>query len=216
MGPSQTIDEIVDAIIHLNGNRVTELALKAVAEGIAPLRVINDGLSAGLRKVGDLFAEEEMFLPELITAANMVSKTMDKMKPHLALGEGFKRKGLYVIATVEGDVHDIGKNLVSLLLSASGYEVVDLGKDVPAEKIVEKVKELSPDALGLSALLSTTMPAQHRVIQAIEEAGIREKVKVMVGGAPVTRNWAEKIGADGFAEDAASAVKEADRILGTK
>jgi len=216
MGPSQTIDEIVDAIIHLNGNRVTELALKAVAEGIAPLRVINDGLSAGLKKVGDLFAEEEMFLPELITAANMVSKTMDKMKPHLASGEGFKRKGLYVIATVEGDVHDIGKNLVSLLLSASGYEVVDLGKDVPAEKIVEKVKELSPDALGLSALLSTTMPAQHRVIQAIEEAGIREKVKVMVGGAPVTRNWAEKIGADGFAEDAASAVKEADRILGTK
>ena len=216
MGPSQTIDEIVDAIIHLNGNRVTELALKAVAEGIAPLRVINDGLSAGLRKVGDLFAEEEMFLPELITAANMVSQTMDKMRPHLASGEGFKRKGLYVIATVEGDVHDIGKNLVSLLLSASGYEVVDLGKDVPAEKIVEKVKELSPDALGLSALLSTTMPAQHRVIQAIEEAGIREKVKVMVGGAPVTRNWAEKIGADGFAEDAASAVKEADRILGTK
>jgi corrinoid protein of di/trimethylamine methyltransferase len=216
MGPSQTIDEIVDAIIHLNGNRVTELALKAVAEGIAPLRVINDGLSAGLRKVGDLFAEEEMFLPELITAANMVSQTMDKMKPHLASGEGFKRKGLYVIATVEGDVHDIGKNLVSLLLSASGYEVVDLGKDVPAKKIVDKVKELNPDVLGLSALLSTTMPSQHKVIQAIEEAGIREKVKVMVGGAPVTRNWAEKIGADGFAEDAASAVKEADRILGKK
>jgi len=216
MGPNQTIDEIIDAIIHLNGNRITELALKAVAEGIAPLMVINDGLSAGLRKVGDLFAEEEMFLPELITAANMVSQTMDKMKPHLASGEGFKRKGLYVIATVEGDVHDIGKNLVSLLLSASGYEVVDLGKDIPAKKIVEKVKELSPDALGLSALLSTTMPAQHRVIQAIEEAGIREKVKVMVGGAPVTRNWAEKIGADGFAEDAASAVKETDRILGTR
>ena len=216
MGPSQTIDEIVDAIIHLNGNRVTELALKAVAEGIAPLTVINDGLSAGLRKVGDLFAEEEMFLPELITAANMVSQTMDKMKPHLASGEGFKRKGLYVIATVEGDVHDIGKNLVSLLLSASGYEVVDLGKDVPAKKIVDKVKELNPDLLGLSALLSTTMPSQHKVIQAIEEAGIRGKVKVMVGGAPVTRNWAEKIGADGFAEDAASAVKEADRILGTR
>jgi 5-methyltetrahydrofolate--homocysteine methyltransferase len=166
--------------------------------------------------VGDLFADEEMFLPELITAANMVSQAMDKMKPHLASGEGFKRKGLYVIATVEGDVHDIGKNLVSLLLSASGYEVVDLGKDVKAKQIVDKVKELNPDVLGLSALLSTTMPAQHRVIQAIEEAGIREKVKVMVGGAPVTRNWAVKIGADGFAEDAASAVKEADRILGKK
>jgi 5-methyltetrahydrofolate--homocysteine methyltransferase len=216
MGLNQTINEIIDAIIHMNGDRIAELALKAVAEGIAPLTVINDGLSAGLRKVGDLFAEEEIFLPELITAANMVSQTMEKMKPHLASGEGFKRKGLYVIATVEGDVHDIGKNLVRLLLSASGYEVVDLGKDVKAKEIVDKVKELNPDVLGLSALLSTTMPAQHRVIQAIEEAGIREKVKVMVGGAPVTRNWAEKIGADGFAEDAASAVKEADRILGTK
>jgi corrinoid protein of di/trimethylamine methyltransferase len=216
MGSNQIVNEIIDAIIHLNGNRITELALKAVAEGVTPLQVINDGLSAGLRKVGDLFAEEEIFLPELITAAHMVSQTMDKMRPHLASGEAFKRKGVCVVATVEGDVHDIGKNLVNLLLSASGYEVVDLGKDVPVKKIVDKVKELNPDLLGLSALLSTTMPAQHRVIQAIEEAGIREKIKVMVGGAPVTRNWAEKIGADGFAEDAASAVKEADRILGKK
>ena len=143
----------------------------------------------------------------------MIAQTIEKIKPSLASGESLKRKGLYLIATVEGDVHDIGKNLVHLLLSASGYEVVDLGKDVPTQKIVERVKQLNPDILGLSALLSTTMPGQRRVIEAIQEAGIREKVKIMVGGAPVTRNWAEKIGADGFAEDAASAVKEADRII---
>jgi corrinoid protein of di/trimethylamine methyltransferase len=216
MGTHQYIDEIIDAIIRLNENQVTELALKAIAEGVAPLTVINEGLSAGLRKVGDLFADEQIFLPELINAARMIAQTMERMKPHLTSGESLKRKGVYLIATVEGDVHDIGKNLVRLLLSASGYEVVDLGKDVSTKKIVEKVKQLNPDILGLSALLSTTMPAQQKVIQALEEAGIREKVKIMVGGAPVTRNWATKIGADGFAEDAASAVKEADRITGTR
>lgn len=216
MGSNQSIDEIIDAIIRLNENQVPEQALKAIAEGVPPLTVINEGLAAGLRKVGDLFADEQIFLPELINAARIVAKTIEQIKPSLASGESLKRKGLYLIATVEGDVHDIGKNLVTLLLSASGYEVVDLGKDVPTKRIIEKVKQLNPDILGLSALLSTTMPAQQKVIQAIEEAGIREKVKVMVGGAPVTRNWAQKIGADGFAEDAASAVKEADRVIGTR
>jgi len=213
MGANQDIDEIIEAIIGLNENRVKELAFKAIAEGVAPLTLINQGLAAGLRKMGDLFADEQIFLPELINAARMIAQTIEKIKPSLASSESLKRKGLYLIATVEGDVHDIGKNLVHLLLSASGYEVVDLGKDVPTQKIVERVKQLNPDILGLSALLSTTMPGQRRVIEAIQEAGIREKVKIMVGGAPVTRNWAEKIGADGFAEDAASAVKEADRII---
>ena len=216
MGSNQSIDEIIDAIIRLNENQVTERVLKAIAEGVAPLTVINEGLAAGLRRVGDLFADEQIFLPELINAARIVAKTIEQVKPHLAPGDGMKKKGLCLIATVEGDVHDIGKNLVTLLLSASGYEVVDLGKDVPTKRIIERVKQLNPDILGLSALLSTTMPAQQKVIQAIEEAGIREKIKVMVGGAPVTRNWAEKIGADGFAEDAASAVKEADRVIGTR
>jgi len=216
MGTNQNVDEIIEAIIGLKEDQVTELALKAIAEGAAPLTVINEGLAAGLRKVGDLFADEQVFLPELINAARMVSRAVERIKPSLASSQSLKRKGLCLIATVEGDVHDIGKNLVNLLLSASGYEVVDLGKDVPTQRIVEKVKELNPDILGLSALLSTTMPGQRRVIEAIQEAGIRERVKIMVGGAPVTRSWAEKIGADGFAEDAASAVKEADRIVRTR
>jgi len=215
MSPDTYINDIIDAIIRLEGDRVTTLAVKAIDGGVPPLVVVNQALTAGLRKVGDLFADEQMFLPELVQAGNLVARTMEKIKPHLAGGQGYKRKGLFMIATVEGDVHDIGKNIVNLLLSASGYEVIDLGKNVPTQVIVEKVNQLSPDILGLSALLSSTMPAQQKVIHVLEETGIRGKVKIMVGGAPVTRSWAEKIGADGFAEDAASAVKEADRILGS-
>ena len=125
-----------------------------------------------------------MFLPELVQAGNMVARTMEKIKPHLAGGPGSKRKALVMLATVEGDVHDIGKNLVNLLPSASGYEVIDLGKDVPTRVIVEKVNQLSPDILGLSALLSTTMPAQQQVIHVLEETGIREKVKYHRRGGP--------------------------------
>jgi corrinoid protein of di/trimethylamine methyltransferase len=214
MSTEEYLNDIIDAIIQLNAKQVAELSVKAIDAGVPALVVVNQALTAGLRKVGDLFADEQMFLPELVQAGNMVAKTMEIIKPHLAAGEGGKRRGLFMIATVAGDVHDIGKNLVSLLLSASGYEVIDLGKDVATTVIVQKVTELSPDILGLSALLSTTMPAQQKVIEVIEETGIRDKVKIMVGGAPVTRRWAEQIGADGFAEDAASAVKEADRILG--
>jgi|WetSurMetagenome_2_1015567.scaffolds.fasta_scaffold02383_5 corrinoid protein of di/trimethylamine methyltransferase len=214
MDPDTYINDIIDAIIRLEGDRVTSLAVKAIDGGVPPFVIINQALTAGLRKVGDLFADEQMFLPELVQAGYMVTKTMEKIKPYLSGGEGSKRKALCMVATVEGDVHDIGKNLVNLLLSASGYEVIDLGKSVPTKAIVEQVNLIGPDILGLSALLSTTMPAQQKVIQVLEETGIREKVKIMVGGAPVTRSWADKIGADGFAEDAASAVKEADRILG--
>jgi dimethylamine corrinoid protein len=216
MDADKTMNEIIEAIIGLDGDKIAALSLKAVADGINPLAVVNDALTAGLRKVGDLFADEEMFLPELVKAGNLVAAAMEKIKPHLAAGDSFGRKGLSLIATVEGDVHDIGKNLVVLLLSSSGYEVVDLGKSIPTRIIVEKVKQMKPDLLGLSALLSTTMPAQRKVIQALEEAGIRERLKIMVGGAPVTRSWAEKIGADGFAEDASSAVKEADRLMGVR
>ena len=215
MEKPEIISEIINSIVSLEGDRITELSLSAVEQGVPPLEVINDGLTVGLRKIGDLFSGERIFLPELIKAGSLVTQTMDKMKPYLS-GKSSKVKARFLIATVQGDVHDIGKNLVKLLLSASGYEVIDLGKDVSSEKIVKSVIEYNPDILGLSALLSTTMPGQLKVIQEIEEAGIRDKLKIMVGGAPVTRKWAEEIGSDGFAEDASSAVKEADRIIGTE
>jgi corrinoid protein of di/trimethylamine methyltransferase len=214
MSMEKYLNDIIDAIIQLKAKELTELSVKAIDAGVPALEVVNQALTVGLRKVGDLFADEQIFLPELVQAGNMVAKTMEAIKPYLAAGEVGKRRSLLLIATVAGDVHDIGKNLVCLLFSASGYEVIDLGKDVPTNVIAEKVAQLNPDILGLSALLSTTMPEQQKVIEVIEETGLRDRVKIMVGGAPVTRRWAEKIGADGFAEDAASAVKEADRILG--
>ena len=214
MNTEPYLSSIMDAVVSMDEKKLEDVVVKGIEEGIDPLLIVNEGLTPGLRKVGDLFASEEIFLPELVLAGQIVTQLMGKMETQLS-GDGVaKNKGMVLIATVKGDVHDIGKNLVALLLSASGYNVVDLGKSVPAETILEKVNELNPQILGLSALLSTTMPAQREVIQTLEEAGMREKVKILVGGAPVTRAWAKEIGADGYAEDASSAVMEADRVFG--
>lgn len=207
------INNIIEELIKINKNNVIDLVSRGVSEGIDPMQIINEGLTVGLRKVGDLFAEEEIFLPELVLAGKIVTEATENIKSKMVEGQNLEKKGLFLISTVSGDVHDIGKNLVALLLSASGYQVEDLGKDVLTETIVEKVNELNPNIVGLSSLLSTTMPAQKDVIEALEKAGIRDKVKIMVGGAPVTRAWAEEIGADGYAENASEAVNEADKLI---
>lgn len=213
METEEYLNRVIDAVVRMDKKDLADLVSKGITQGIDPLLIVNEGLTLGLRKVGVLFADEAIFLPELVLAGQMVTEVMESLKPQLSGDKNYKKKGLFLIATVKGDVHEIGKNLVALLLSASGYEVVDLGKDVPAETILEKVNELSPQILGLSALLSTTMPAQREVIQTLEEAGVRQKVKILVGGAPTNRSWAEEIGADGYAEDAASAVVETDRVI---
>jgi corrinoid protein of di/trimethylamine methyltransferase len=207
------INNIIEELIKINKNNVIDLVSRGVSEGIDPMQIINEGLTVGLRKVGDLFAEEEIFLPELVLAGKIVTEATENIKSKMVEGQNLEKKGLFLISTVSGDVHDIGKNLVALLLSASGYQVEDLGKDVLTETIVEKVNELNPNIVGLSSLLSTTMPAQKDVIEALEKAGIRDKVKIMVGGAPVTRAWAKEIGADGYAENASEAVNEADKLI---
>jgi corrinoid protein of di/trimethylamine methyltransferase len=207
------INNIIEELIKINKNNVIDLVSRGVSEGIDPMQIINEGLTVGLRKVGDLFAEEEIFLPELVLAGKIVTEATENIKSKMVEGQNLEKKGLFLISTVSGDVHDIGKNLVALLLSASGYQVEDLGKDVLTETIVEKVNELNPNIVGLSSLLSTTMPAQKDVIEALEKAGIRDKVKIMVGGAPVTRAWAEEVGADGYAENASEAVNEADKLI---
>ena len=207
------INNIIEELIKINKNNVIDLVSRGVSEGIDPMQIINEGLTVGLRKVGDLFAEEEIFLPELVLAGKIVTEATENIKSKMVEGQNLEKKGLFLISTVSGDVHDIGKNLVALLLSASGYQVEDLGKDVLTETIVEKVNELNPSIVGLSSLLSTTMPAQKDVIEALEKAGIRDKVKIMVGGAPVTRAWAEEVGADGYAENASEAVNEADKLI---
>jgi len=214
MNTDEYLNKIIEGVIDQDEAVVAKSVEEALNAGVDPMVIINDGLTESLKKVGDLFAEEILFLPELIGCGEIVTNVMKKIEAKLKGDVSITKKGLMLIATVKGDVHDIGKNLVVLLMGASGYDVVDLGKDVPASTIVEKINELGPDIIALSALLSTTMPGQKNTIQAIEEAGIRKKVKIMVGGAPVTRAWAEEIGADGYAEDASTAVKEADRIMG--
>lgn len=205
--------KLVEAVVETDQDMVMNFVSKGLAMGIEPLDLVNEGLTAGLRRVGDLFAEEMLFLPELILAGEIVTEAVDSLADKLAADGATTSKGSIILATVEGDVHDIGKNLVGLIMSASGFEVIDLGKDVSTHEIVKQVIDRKPDCLGLSALLSTTMVAQIQVVDALVEAGVRDQVKVMVGGAPVTRSWAEKIGADGWAEDASSAAVEAERIL---
>lgn len=206
--------EIKAAILDGDVEKTETLVKKALAEGIDPLEVLNQGCIPGIEKAGALFEAEEFFLPELITAGEATKAAMGLLLPELKKKEGaWKSAGKFVIGTVEGDMHDIGKSIVASMLSAAGFEVNDLGIDVSTERFIEEVKTNQPDFVGLSALLTSTMPKQQEVVDALKEAGLRERVKVLVGGAPVSSDWAEKIGADGYAEDAVAAVKLAKKIL---
>ncbi|MEM2744609.1 MAG: corrinoid protein, partial [Nitrososphaerota archaeon] len=172
------------------------------------------GLSKGLKEVGLLYEKGEYYIPHLMIAAEIFKENIEKLKPFLSTKETkSKTLGKVLIGTVKGDLHDLGKNLVAIMLSINGFEVIDLGKDVPTELFIEKIKEHNPDVLGLSALMSTTMYEQKNIIKALEDSGLRSKVKVIVGGAPVTKEWAEEIGADGYAENAIEAVKIVKNLL---
>jgi corrinoid protein of di/trimethylamine methyltransferase len=213
MSSEEKLQRIIEAVVRIDPGILDDKIADALLAGVEPLKVVNEGITVGLRRVGDLFAEEELFLPELVLAGSIVTKAVEKLMSSFSGEKTISNKGTLLIATVKGDVHDIGKNLVTLIMTASGYEVIDLGTDVSAEVIVDKVTTLNPQLIGLSSLLSTTMPVQREVIQSLEEAGVRDQVSVLVGGAPVTKSWAEEIGADGYAENASQAVLEADRLM---
>jgi corrinoid protein of di/trimethylamine methyltransferase len=208
------LNPMIEAIVKEEEEVVKKWAAEALAAGIDPMTIINQGLTMGLRRVGDLFAEEEIFLPGLVVSAQIVTRVLDSLKPRLKSEQNLTSKGVCLIGTVYGDIHDIGKSLVALLLAASGYEVVDLGKSVPTETFIAKAKELKPNLIALSALLTTTMQEQRNVVESLEKADVRRSVKILVGGSPVSKGWAEEIGADGYAEDAVGAVAEANRVLG--
>jgi len=208
------LNPMIEAIVKEEEEVVKKWVADGLAAGIDPMTIINQGLTVGLRRVGDLFAEEEIFLPGLVMSAQIVTRVLDSLKSRLKSEQSLKSRGVCLIGTVYGDIHDIGKSLVALLLAASSYEVVDLGKSVPTETFVSKAKELKPNLIALSALLTTTMQEQRNVIESLERAGVRKTLKVLVGGSPVSKGWAEEIGADGFAEDAIGAVAEANRVLG--
>ena len=185
----------------------------ALAAGVAAETILKEGLIAAMGEVGRLFEENEYFVPEMLVSARAMQGGLALLKPHLAAG-GSISAGKVVIGTVKGDLHDIGKNLVAMMLEGAGFEIVDLGTDVAPEKFVKAVSEHKPQAIAMSALLTTTMPSMGNTIKALQEAGLREQVKVMIGGAPVTDGFAKQIGADGYSADASSAVRLAKALTG--
>jgi len=212
---------IADALIKGQREEVVELVQKALDEGTEPATILNDGLIAGMNVVGQKFKANEFYVPEVLIAARAMSNAkeadtkpgaMEVLQPHLTKS-GVQPIAKVIVGTVKGDLHDIGKNLVCMMLKGSGFQVIDLNIDVSAEKFVETAKESGATLLGLSALLTTTMPQMKTVVDAVKEAGMDE-VKVMIGGAPVTQAYADEIGAQGYAPDAASAVDKAKELLG--
>lgn len=208
-------NQLTQAVIDGDEELAEALTRQALDRGLNPLDIINQGLTPGIDVVGEKFGCGEYFLPHLVMAGNAMKAAMGLLDPALkASGATRETMGTVVLGTVAGDIHEIGKSLVATMLTASGFVVHDLGVDVSTERFVEKVRDTEANLLGLSALLTTTMSVQRKVIDALKEAGLREQVKVMLGGAPVSRQWAEEIGADGYAEDAAGAVNLARRLVG--
>jgi corrinoid protein of di/trimethylamine methyltransferase len=213
----ETFSAMRQSIIDGLPDTARNLALQAVAAGTSPLEAVSDGFIPGIEAVGEQFAKGQMFLPDMMASAEAMRAAMAVLDTELRK-QGINRPmaGVVVLGTTRGDIHEIGKQLVGTLLSANGFQVHDLGPDVPGETFAAKALELSADIVGVSALLTTTMRNQKTVIEALAKAGLRPQVKVMVGGAPVTRRWAEEIGADGYAKDAMSAVALARSLMNAK
>ncbi len=214
---NELFQAMAQSILDGEPEEAERLAQAALAQGIEPLDAINQGFVIGVNKVGYQFGCGEAFLPDLVRAGAAMKAAVRVLEPEMVKRGGAREvAGTAVIGTVKGDIHEIGKTLVGTMLTASGFRVHDLGVDVPVEKFVAKVQEFNANLIGLSALLTTTMLGQRKVVEALDKAGLRGQVKVMVGGAPVTREWAKEIGADGFSEDAIGAVKVAKELLGAK
>jgi 5-methyltetrahydrofolate--homocysteine methyltransferase len=209
---SEILSELSTAIIEGKLDEIVDLTKEALDEGIVAKQILDQGLMPGMDHVGVEFKAGNMFVPEVLRSARAMQASMELVKPLLA-ETGADMTGKVLLGTVKGDLHDIGKNLVSMMCEGAGFEVKDLGKDISPEAFVEAVKEFEPDVLGMSALLTTTMRAMEHTIKALEEAGVRDKVKIMIGGAPVTQAFSNQIGADGYASNAASAAELAKKFV---
>jgi corrinoid protein of di/trimethylamine methyltransferase len=208
------LEKISDSIVDLNRNLTIEAVEEALEKGLEPLEIIERGLSAGMRRIGDKFQRLEVFLPELILGAKIFADAMKLIEPVISK-KGIEREteGKVVMGTVKGDIHNIGKDIVVMLLKTGGFEVHDLGVDVEVSKFIEKAREMKADMIGLSSLLTSTMPIQKDLIDVLKERGERDKYLVIVGGGPVTQRWAEEIGADGYAVTAEEAVRLARDLM---
>jgi 5-methyltetrahydrofolate--homocysteine methyltransferase len=199
-------------IVSGQADEAAQLTRRGLSEGLEPLEILNGGLIPGMDEVGQKFKEGEIYVPDVLIAARAMRSGMDVLRPLLAASESLSL-GKVILGTVQGDLHDIGKNLVGIMLEGAGFEVIDLGADVPVEKFVEAVKEHQPRVLGMSALLTVTMVGMKTVLAAMRSEQVRDQVVTMVGGAPVTRSFAKEIGADGYAHDAVSAVETIKELL---
>jgi len=204
--------ELADSVYGGKKDKVEELVKAAIREGHSAKEILEQGLIQGMNRIGIDFKNNRVYVPEVLIAARAMKAGMAILRPKI-VEEKVQPKGRVAIGTVKGDLHDIGKNLVGMMLEGAGYEVIDLGVDVPPEKFIQANKEKGVRLIGMSSLLTTTMLAMRDALQAFEQAGIRENIKVMVGGAPVTQKWCDEIGADGYAPDAASAVELADSLI---
>lgn len=208
-----TIQKIFNAILEGDAETAKEHVESALADKLDPTVILNEGMIAAMSEVGRQFEAGEFFVPEMLISARAMQSSMAVLKPFLQQGD-VKSSGKVIIGTVHGDLHDIGKNLVALMLEGAGFEIIDLGTNVPAEDFVTTVKNEKPDIVALSALLTTTMPSMKLTIEYLIQAGLRDQVKLLIGGAPVTEAYAQQIGADGFAEDASRAVNVAKALVG--
>jgi 5-methyltetrahydrofolate--homocysteine methyltransferase len=204
------LEQIKEQVIAGNVKKVTEYTDAAVAQGLDVSVILNDGLIAGMKVIGDLFKNDEVYVPEVLMAARAMHTGLAIIKPLIA-SAGLKERGVVAIGTVKGDMHDIGKNLVIMMLEGAGYKVIDLGTDVPTEKFLKVVEDENPQIVGLSALLTTTMPQMQETVKRLQEYGNR--IRIVVGGAPITAKFAQEIGADGYAADAASAVEKISELI---
>ncbi|GIX07961.1 MAG: corrinoid methyltransferase [Candidatus Poribacteria bacterium] len=203
--------QLADHIIHGRAAQAVAATEAALAEGVPAAEILQKGLIAGMQVVGERFKAHEFYVPEVLIAARAMKMALEKLRPHL-VQQHYQPIGKVAIGTVRGDLHDIGKNLVAMMLEGAGFEVVDLGIDVPPERFVEAARE-GADIIALSALLTTTMPAMKETIEALKAAGLRDRVKVIVGGAPVTEAYAREIGADGYGPDAATGAEVARKLM---
>jgi len=206
------LPELNTSVVEGNADRVEELTRQALDQGVEVKKILEEGLIAAMDVVGERFEKEELFIPEMLLAGNAMSGGLDLLRP-LFVESGIKPQGTVVMGTVEGDSHDIGKRLVSMMMEGAGFKVIDMGVGVSPEQFVKAVKEEGANLVGMSALLTTTLPSMQATVEALKEAGLLDKVKTLIGGAPVTQEYADKIGADGYAPDAATGVKKTKELL---
>jgi corrinoid protein of di/trimethylamine methyltransferase len=214
---SNHIEKLYEAVLNYDIEKAEQIATEAVNAGVNPLEAIENGITAGIREVGDRFHRFEVFLPHLVLAGDAATAAMNVLIKAIPKDKlSAVQRGRIIVGTVEGDLHDLGKNIVVMMLKAASFEVFDLGKDVKTDIIIERAQELKADVIGVSSLMTTTRPYQRELVEELERLGLRDQFKVIVGGGPVTQEWADNIGADGYGRDALEAVTEANRLLGIK